>query len=62
MPDFDFDSLEKDLKDSYDLISEADVMSAALYPQVRISSSGSVSVCGLIFEAVHSIHLFQLTW
>jgi len=34
MPDFDFVSLEKDLRDSFDHISETDVMSAALYPQV----------------------------
>ena len=34
MPDFDFAGLEKDLKDSFDGITETDVMSAALYPQV----------------------------
>jgi len=34
MPDFDFPALEKDLKESFDNISECDVMSAALYPQV----------------------------
>ena len=35
MPDFDFAGLEKDLKDSFDGITETDVMSAALYPQVK---------------------------
>jgi len=34
MPDFDFAGLEADLKESYEGITETDVMSAALYPQV----------------------------